>query len=372
MILLLTPSDSQKKDLQSLVEAQQTKGSPQYHKWLTAAEFNSRFAPSSSDIGKVVAWLQSKGFTAVAPSASGQRIEFSGTVSGVETAFQTQMHQYRAQTATGAETHLANSSEVSIPAALSPVVSGVLSLNDFFSKPFHTAMQTIARNSSGKLAPVKGNTTSTDGSGDYYYYVSPGDAQTIYGASSLVASGVNGAGVSIAVIGRSDIELSDVQTFRTIFNLPGNDPNFIVSGPDPGLTQSNDQIESSLDVEWAGAMAPNATVNFVVSANTDTTDGIALASIYAVENAVSPIVTVSYGNCEQFLGPSGNQFWNEVWEQAAAEGISAFVAAGDTGAAACDGNAQTSGGPAVYGDTVNGLASTPFNVAVGGTAFNEG
>ena len=371
IVLVLKPSDSQQKELQSLIEAQQTKGSQQYHKWLTAAEFNSRFAPSSADVDKVVAWLQSKGFTGVTPSVSGQRIEFSGSVAAVETAFQTSMHQFRLETKTGAETHLANTSEISIPTALVPVVAGVLSLNDFFSKPQHTALQTITRNSHGKLVRTKGNTTATDGFGDIYYYVSPGDARTIYGASSLVADGVDGSGVSIAVIGRSDIELSDVQTFRTLFNLPSNDPNFIVSGPDPGLSMSNDQVESSLDVEWAGAVAPMATVNFVAAANTDTTDGVALAAIYAVENVVSPIITVSYGNCEQFLGPSGNLFWSEVWEQAAAEGISAFVASGDSGAAACDGNAQTSG-PAVYGDTVNGLASTPYDVAVGGTQFNEG
>ena len=371
IVLVLKTSDAQQRELQSLIEEQQVKGSPQYHEWLTVAEFNSRFAPSSSDVQKVVAWLQSKGFTGVTPSASGQRIEFSGTVSAVETAFQTHMHQYRLETTTGAETHLANAGEISIPSALSPVVAGELSLNNFFSKPQQTALKTITRNSNGKLVRAKGNTTTTDGNGNFYYYMSPGDAQTIYGASSLIANGVNGSGVSIAVIGRTDIELSDVQTFRTLFNLPSNDPNFIVSGPDPGLSMSGDQVESSLDVEWAGAVAPMATVNFVAAANTDTTDGITLATIYAVENAISPIITLSYGNCEQFLGPSGNQLWNEVWEQAAAEGISAFVATGDSGAADCDGVAQTSG-PAVYGDTVNGLASTPYNVAVGGTQFNEG
>jgi len=242
MILVLQASKSQQKDLQSLIEQQQMKGSPQYHKWLTAAEFNSRFAPSSSDVEKVVAWLQSKGFTSVAPSVSGQRIEFSGTVSAVEAAFQTHMHQYRVQTKTGAETHLANASEISIPAALSPVVAGVVSLNDFFSKPMHTALQTITRNSDGKLVRAKGNTTTTDGFGDFYYYISPGDARTIYGASSLIASGIDGTGVSIAVIGRTDIELSDAQSFRALFNLPSNDPNFIVSGPDPGLSMTGDQV----------------------------------------------------------------------------------------------------------------------------------
>ena len=176
--------------MQSLVEAQQTKGSPQYHKWLTAAEFNARFAPSAADVDEVVSWLQTRGFTGVAPSVSGQRIEFSGTISAVETAFQTQMHQYRVETKSGTETHLANASEISVPTALSPVVAGVLSLNDFFSRPMHTTLQTITRNSDGKLVRIQGNTTTTDGFGDFYYYVSPGDARTIYGASSLISSGL--------------------------------------------------------------------------------------------------------------------------------------------------------------------------------------
>ena len=73
------------------------------------------------------------------------------------------------------------------------------------------------------------------------------------------------------MIGRTDIELSDVRAFRSLFNLPANDPNFIVNGPDPGLTMTGDQIESSLDVEWAGDdQAPMATVNFVSAASTDT------------------------------------------------------------------------------------------------------
>jgi len=251
------------------------------------------------------------------------------------------------------------------------VVAGVLSLNDFVARPMHSPLQSAKRNAEGKLERVKGNTTSGDGNGNFYYYLAPGDVQAIYVASSLISSGIDGTGVSIAVIGRSDIELADVQTFRSLFNLSQNDPNFIVSGPDPGLSYGGDQVESSLDVEWAGAVASQVKVNFVVAASTDTTDGISLAASYAVDNVVSPIISLSYGQCEMDLGPSGNQFWNAVWQQAAAEGISAFVSSGDSGAASCDGDMQTFG-PAVYGDTVSGLASTPYNVAVGGTQFAEG
>jgi subtilase family serine protease len=372
MLLVLKPSDAQQTALRTLLDRQQTKSSPLYHKWLTPAQFSAQFAPAASDVQKITAWLQQQGFTDVKPAAGGRWIEFSGTANTVNGAFQTSMHRYQVATSAGIEEHIANASEISIPQAIAPAVKGMLSLNNFFSKPMHTPLQAAKRNSNGKLERVHSNMTTTDGNGDFWYYLAPGDVQTIYGASSLISSGIDGTGVSIAIVGRNDIELSDVQTFRSLFGLPVNDPNFIVSGPDPGFASGNDQMESSLDVEWAGAVAPKATINFVVASSTDTTDGVSLAAAYAVENVVSPILSLSYGDCEEFLGPTGNEFWNAVWEQAAAEGISVFVAAGDSGAASCDGSAGTSGGPAVYGVSVSGLASTPYNVAVGGTQFAEG
>ncbi|AEU37366.1 Ig-like domain repeat protein [Granulicella mallensis] len=369
MVLVLKRSATQQKDLDTLVAAQQKKGTPQYHQWLTPEAFSARFAPAPGDVAKVAAWLQSHGFTQVAVSRSGQRIEFSGGVSSVESAFGTSMHQYQLKTAAGTENHIANATTISIPAALAPVVSGVLSLNNFTSKPLHTTLQNVVRNAAGKFVKAKGDTTFTDGNGDFEYALSPSDVSKIYGATTLPA-GVDGTGVSIAVIGRSDIVLSDLQTFRKLFALPVNDPNMIVSGPDPGLNSLNDAIESSLDLEWAGAIAPKATVNFVIAGSTDTTDGISLAAAYAVENVVSPIMTVSYGACEKDEGPSGNLFWSTLWEQAAAEGITALASSGDGGAGICD--ADYGNSPDIDGDSVNGIASTPYNLAVGGTQFAEG
>jgi subtilase family serine protease len=369
MVLVLKPTDAQQQKLESLLKAQQSKGSGQYHKWLTPAAFGAQFSPSAADVAKVAGWLQSRGFTGVTASASGQRIEFSGAVSTVETAFQTSMHSYQLKTAAGVETHVANASEISIPSALAPVVAGVLSLNDFQSKPMHVDFGKVQRNADGKLERVKGDTTFTDGNGNFAYYLAPGDIRKIYGASSL-PSGVDGTGVSVAVIGRSDVQLTDIQTFRNIFQLPANDPNFIVSGPDPGMESYGDAGESTLDLEWVGSLAPKATINFVTAASTDTTDGISLAAVYAVENVTAPILTLSYGQCEQHLGPAGNLFWKLVWEQAAAEGISVFVSSGDGGAGMCDADDHNS--PAVEGDSVSGLSSTPYNTAVGGTQFAEG
>ena len=369
MVLLLQPTDQQRKSLSALVEAQHTKGSDSFHKWLIPAEFATRFAPSADDLSKVTSWLESKGFTGIEVSRSGQTIEFSGTVGTVQSAFGTSIHRFQTKTASGAvEQHTANVTPISIPAALAPVVAGALSLNDFRSHPLHVDYGKVVRNSAGKLIRTKGDLTSTDGNGNFTYAVAPADLRKIYGGDAL-PTGIDGTGVSVAVIGRSDVQLTDIQTFRTLFSLPENDPNFIITGSDPGMESYNDAGESTLDLEWAGAIAPKATINFVTAASTDTTDGIALSALYAVNNVVSPILTVSYGSCEMHNGPGGNQFWSSLWEQAAAEGISVFISSGDGGAATCD--ADDGNSPAVEGDSVNALASTPYNVAVGGTQFAE-
>lgn len=371
IMLVLTPSAEQQASLKRLIESQHNKNSPDYHKWLTPEQFAAKFGPTDDDLTKVKGWLQSQGLNPTGTGRGRQWIEFSGNVQQVNSAFRTSMHQFEAN----GQTHIANSSDISIPTALAPVVSGVLSLNDFQKQPAHTKITNVKRNDKGKLVPADPKFTTTDGNGNYFYYLAPGDFQKIYNVSPLLTSNIDGTGTSIAVAGRSDILLADVQIFRQAFGLPQNDPNFIVNGPDPGSPNAGDAEESSLDVEWAGAVAPGATINFVVSGTTDTTDGIDLSSAYIVDNAVSPIMTVSYGLCEALMGPTENQFYNAVWQQAAAEGITVFVSTGDVGAAQCDGDLQRAGlepqGPAQYGPTINGMSSTPFNVAVGGTQFNE-
>jgi subtilase family serine protease len=284
----------------------------------------------------------------------------------------TSMHQF----SVNGQTHISNSSDLSIPKALTPVVAGVLSLNDFQKQPAHSKLVTVKRNAQGKAVPVNSNFTSTDGNGNYYFNLAPADFQTIYNETPLLNNGVNGTGISIAIAGRSDVSLGDFQTFRQIFGLPQNDPNIILNGTDPGFPNfGQDWIESTLDVEWAGAAAPGATINLVQTASTDTTDGIDLSNAYIVDNAISPILSLSYGECEALMGPAENVFYNALWQQAATEGITVFVATGDGGAAQCDADLQNAGdepqGPALYGPSINGMASTPFNVAVGGTQFNE-
>jgi hypothetical protein len=183
----------------------------------------------------------------------------------------------------------------------------------------------------------------------------------------LWQAGIDGTGQTIAIVGETNINTSDVDAFRDLFGLPKNTPSVILNGPDPGIV--GDETEALLDVSWSGAVAKNATIDLVVSASTETSLGVDLSALYIVDNDLAPVMSESYGICEQALGSAGNAFYNALWEQAAAEGITVVVASGDAGSAVCDDfNSQSY---AVNGLAVSGFASTPYNVAVGGTDFNQ-
>ncbi|HST77012.1 MAG TPA: protease pro-enzyme activation domain-containing protein [Verrucomicrobiae bacterium] len=350
MVLLLSVRPDARAQLQQLLADQQNPHSPQYHKWLTPAEFGLRFGPTDQDIADVSNWLQKFGFR-VDQLANGRMwINFSGDVQKVERAFQTNIRQYEVN----GKMHHANATDPSVPRALTGLVRGVVSLNDFRKHPQSTINQ---------LPP-----DFTSGTGANF--LAPADFATIYDVNPLYdgSPAIDGTGQTIAIVGRTDINLADVQFFRSFFGLPANDPVFILNGPDPGNLGGNEEAEADLDVEWSGAVAKNATIDFVISQSTATTDGVDLSAQFIVNNNVANLMSTSFGLCETALGTAGNDFWNTLWQQAAAQGITALVSAGDSGAAGCDAATSTTG----TGTGVNGLSSTPNNISVGGTEFNEG
>lgn len=374
MLLVLTRSAPQEAALQTLLQQQQYKASPSYRKWLTPEEFGEQFGASEQDIQTITAWLEAQGFQVAGVSSGRTVIEFSGTAGQVQQAFHTAIHSY----VVNGEQHWANASDPQIPSALAPAVAGVDSLNNFVRKAQHHRMGLPARSVAGEQTKAKPELTEQCGSNNegqilYCNLLAPYDFATIYNVLPLwnASSPIDGTGESIALIGRSNINLQDVASFRSLFGLPANTPQVILDGPDPGITADDDETEADLDVEWSGAVAKGATIKLVVSESTETTDGVDLSAEYAVDNDVAPIISESFGNCELALGTTGNEFYNNLWEQAAAEGISVFVSAGDSGSAGCDENEGSTPQPAEYGLAVNGIASTPYNVSVGGTDFND-
>jgi len=348
IILVLQADAAQEQELNELLTAQQDSSSPLFHQWLTPEDFGRRFGLSDHDLNQVVRWLQDQGFAIELVASGGRQIVFSGTAGQVENAFRTEIHEYRIN----GVVHHANAGDVEIPAALAPVISGIVSLHDFRSKPMHA-----------RLAAVTPEYTAGGG----VHYIAPGDFATIYNLWPLYGSSTTGTGQSIAVVARSNLKLADVQGFQTKFGLPPSTPTVIVNGKDPGVLSSDEQGEVTLDTEWAGAVAQNATIQVVVSASTQSTDGVDLSAQYIVNHNLASIVSVSFGGCESQMGRSENQFWNSLWQQAAAQGMSVFVASGDAGASECDDPSATIG---TVSD-VNGLCSSPYSTCVGGTQFDD-
>jgi len=352
MLVMLRRSPAQQAALQQLMLEQQSKNSPSFHQWLTPEQFGAQFGPADTDVQTVTGWLASRGFQNIKVGQGRTTIEFSGNVGQVRAAFHTDIHRYLVN----GETHQANASNPQLPEALTPVVAGIVSLNNFPKKSMRHTVGTFRRTADGRLI------SDLTGSTNQFFALGPADFAKIYN----IPPALDGTGSKIAIVGFSDINIQDVRDFRNLFGLPANDPVIVHDGPAPGII--GEEGEADLDVEWSGAVAPMAEVDFVVSEDTQTAGGLELSSLYVVDNNSDDIMSLSFGSCEAALGAE-NAFFNALWEQAAAQGITVTVAAGDPGSAGCDD--FTTATAAAGGLAVSGIASTPFNVAVGGTDFDD-
>ncbi len=352
LTLRFSLSDANQAALTELLLEQQQPGSANYHKWLTPEQFGARFGLSSSDLAKVSGWLTAQGFTVTGTARSGTFVSFSGTAAQVEHAFGTTIHRVTL----GGESHYTNLTDPTIPAALAGVVSGITGLHDFKLVP-RSKVRMVPAPAANVLHPEF--TSSTSGN----HYMAPGDFYTIYDENPLLTSSINGSGITIAIMGQTDISLPDVAAFRSASGLTASAPTvMVVGGKDPGLS-STDLPEAQLDVEWSGAAAPAATILYVNS-----TDVINVSLTQAIDSNLAPIMSVSYGDCEAAYGAANLRTLNQLFQQANAQGITVVGPGGDSGAADCDYQVTS----AVSGLAVDYPASSPYVTGVGGTQFNEG
>ncbi len=368
--LLLGRSAAQQQALEQYLADLQNPSSANFHKWLTPAQYGALYGPSDADVATVGSWLEGHGFKVEKIAQARNAIQFSGTVAGLQNTFHTSIHTF----AVGGATHYANVSDPQIPAALAAVVAGVGPLNDF-----HPKTQIVKGGTGHYDAGTHGiqpDFTLFENSTPYLF-MDPADAATIYDTPNTnlnanYASGTtyDGTGVTLGIVGVSDLTLGDVQNYRMAFlgETAGNVnlPTVIVDGDDPGLNGAG--VEALLDNEVSGGIAPKAKVYFYTSADTDLSQGVINAVLRALDDNAASILSMSFGECEAGLGTSGNQFFFETAQQAAAQGISETVSAGDNGSAGCDDfDTQTE---AFSGLQVSGLASPPSAIAVGGTDFD--
>ncbi len=368
MLLILRRSAQQEAALQSWLTAVQDPSSPEYHKFVTPEQFGKLYGPGDNELTQVEAWLKTQGFVVNHVNKGRTAIEFSGTVGQLQQAFHTSIHKYLV----GDEVHLANDAEPSIPASLVSMVAGIANLNDF--KP----RAAVVRGPRGKWNAATGRfqpdvTLSVQGTN--YLFVVPGDAATIYNSpnsfNTNLTSGqptYDGTGVTIGVVGDTNVDLTHVGYYRNFFGLTGNPVTTVVDGTQSNIDPQADDTEAMIDTELSGGMAPGASIIYYAAGDTLFQSGVLLAAYRAIEDNNVGILSVSFGECEANLAVAGNLEVQNAWEQAAAQGIAVTVSSGDSGSAGCD--FDTFETTATQGLAVNGLASTPYNVAVGGTDYD--
>ena len=358
MLLQLQRPPELEKSFQQFIEELHDPASPNYHKWLTAQQVGQAFGLAQQDLDTITNWLHTHGFTVNTVYPSGMLIDFSGTADQVREAFHTEIHYL----VVNGVRHIANISDPQIPVALAPAIMGVVSLHDF--RPHR---------------PTVHSAYTFTSSGYTNQAVVPADLATIYNLNPLFNGGISGQGQTIVVLEDSDVYTTEDWTkFRSTFGLssytsgtftqvqpapPGGSNNC----KDPGVNSGDG--EAILDAEYASAAAPSANIVLASCADTATTFGglIALQNLINGSSTPPAIMSISYGECEAQNGATANAAYNSTYQQAVAEGVSVFVCAGDQGGAYCN----ESGRDATYGIGVNAYASTPYNVAVGGTDFGD-
>jgi subtilase family serine protease len=355
VVMVMKPSAAQQADLKQLLMQQQDSASANYHKWLTPEAYADRFGLSPSDAEKISTWLRSQGFNIIRVARGRDWIAFSATAELVENTFHTQIHRYRVD----GDLHFANATALAIPKALADAVVGFRGLDDFRWKPMGIGKSTPSDLISQLMARPFFSTGGQN-------FLAPDDFATIYDITPLQTSGVNGTGMSLVVVGQVDVVMQDIEDFRSGFNLPANNPTvtLVPGSPDPGHNP-DDLIESDLDLEWAGAVAPQASIVFVTS-STKAGGGVFNSATYAIDNDLAPVISMSYGGCE-----ADNASFIPVNEgtmqKANLEGITFIASSGDSGPASCDSSSAIA---ASEGLAVSYPASSPQVTGVGGTEFS--
>jgi len=387
LMLLLQPTPAQQADLENLIANQQEPGAPEYHKWLTPAEFGARFGASHEDIAKATSWLQSHGFQVRGAANNARMIDFSATAGQVREAFHTQLHYVNVE---GGK-YPALLQDPQIPVALAPVVAGIHGLNQIPLRPSHTAprqafwdKETHKWHIANPTAAKKASPAVDLSNGDLD--VAPQDLYTIYNINPVFAANNLAANVTVAVVEESDMEYGtvdpstgaatggDVAAFRSLFGVPGTLNMFVFNGygadtcSDPGIDPNGigEDFEASLDAEWANATAPSANLVFMSCSPAD--GGIGYSLFALIDNNLSDVMSLSYVSSELGFDSSDYGELNLLYEEAATQGQTIVISAGDAGSDVAD---QDTAGTATNGINVSGLSASPLVTSAGGTDFQD-
>ena len=388
--VVLNRTPEREQALQQRLLQLQDPGATQYHQWLSPTDFGKQFGSSDDDIEVVKNWLSVAGLHVNGISNNRSQIFFSGSAAIVEKAFATPLHFFRGDDGM----RIGNTLDPQIPQALLPAVHTIRGLHAWQHRSMTHAVRGSSTASASSRRPLD---TYCPSGGACEYTVFPTDFAKIYDLDAANVSSLTGSGQTIAIVGRARVDNSDLTNYQSISSLTFASPTVIVppDGVDPGnpattCSTSNpdtcdsppdsvlDQLEATLDVERAASIAPQANILLIVSSDVHSSngtllaDGSDIATNYAIDTDPVPakILSISFGSCEADAGEGGTEEEAQLFEQAAAEGISVFVASGDAGAAGCEGGPKsTPSANQTLG--VNDLCASGFVTCVGGTEFAD-
>jgi subtilase family serine protease len=383
--LVLKRSPEQQADLDALLAAQQQPGSPMYHQWLTPEQFGERFGAAQADVAKLTAWLSAQGFKVNGVLKNGSIIDFSGTAGQVRSTFQTAIHYWQLH---GGQ-YAANAQEPSIPGDIASIVAGIHGLSQVPKRPHHSATQQAAYDAqthTWSVVSPNGNVPARPAfnAGSSNYFVTPQDFYTIYHVNPIFTGGNLGAGGTVAVVEQSDMAYGtvnsstgaatggDINTFRSLFGVSGTLNMKVMHGAgsvscsDPGVL-NGDEGEATLDAEWANALAPSAQLIYM-ACSPYTDNGVVSSLAALIDNNIGNVLSMSYGSSETTAVASDYSLQDTLFQQAAAQGQTVIVSAGDSGS---DTNDQNTSGTATSGLNIDIFSASPLVLSAGGTDFSD-
>lgn len=407
-----------KATLDELVRQMYQPGSPNYHHFLTHEQYRSQFAPSAAEAAQVQDYMTAHNFTVTSVDKFNHYLVAQGRVSDAQNAFNVQLSRINLK----GQVHRVSSGAAAIGGGVGKLVHAVQGLDDFAAKPAlvrpldlatgkplaprpfsfadatanaaspnqcltGTQHVTLTSPDHGTTATYFGNRYAGDVPGNCPGYI-PSQMQTAYGLNSLYDKGWDGTGQTIIIVdawGSNTIQ-QDANTFSSAYGLPPlTASNFHIYYPggkthcEQSCIDGQWNYETTLDVEWAHAVAPGANIALVLGPDSNSLD---IAELWAIQNPegiqnpygntgpLGYVISNSWGGLEliELLYGGLDSLYTdmEVTELAAAVGISANFASGDNGDEVADIYES-------YGITappsVDTPASSPYATAVGGTSL---
>lgn len=380
--------------LDQLLQQQYQPGSSNYHSWITQDQFNQSYAPTSQQVKALQNFLAAQRLSVLAVAENNFYVKVQGTVGDVQKAFQVQIHRYNLNGAT----YRSNTANPTVNGAIGPQVSAITGMDDygfqpafvrpvapdgttfpmvplssapngvFFEGQCFRGFQTQTFTDTSTSATYMGNRYGADISNSQIGHLppcgyAPDELQTAYDMKRLYTNGWDGSGETIVItdaFGSPTIR-EDAEAFSQVYGLPDLTPeNFhiyrapgVVNNPHSGTWP----LETTLDVEWAHAMAPRANIALVIGPtnHSDLDEAINYAVVHHLGNTISN----SWSTLEGLANPVVFDRVNRILEMAAAQGIDVNFASGDFGDEVVR----------VGFKTVDFPASSPFATGIGGTSL---